>query len=84
MMNEAKKKQIENCNKFLDSHRWLSIWDLNCKEVAYSRKPTKAEIAIGYGATYYRSFPLREAVGNNGQIKKRLFAKDEGVWYSRS
>ena len=29
MMNEAKKKQIESCNKFLDSHRWLSIWDLN-------------------------------------------------------
>ena len=84
MMNEAKKKQIESCNKFLDSHRWLSIWDLNCKEIAYSRKPTKAEIAIGYGATYYRSFPLREVVGNNGQIKKRLFAKDEGVWYSRS
>jgi hypothetical protein len=84
MMNEAKKKQIENCNKFLDSHIWLSVWDLDCKEIAYSRKPTKAEIAIGYGATYYRSFPLRDVVGNNGQIKKRLFAKDEGVWYSRS
>ena len=84
MMSETKKKQIENCNKFLDSHRWLSVWDLNCKEIAYSRKPTKAEIAIGYGATYYRSFPLREVVGNNGQIKKRLFAKDEGAWYSRS
>lgn len=84
MMNEAKKKQIENCNKFLDSHRWLSVWDLDCKEIAYSRKPTKAEIALGYGAPYYRSFHLREVVGNNGQIKKRLFAKDEGVWYSRS
>ena len=84
MMNATLKKQIEDCNKFLDSHRWLSIWDLNCKEVAYSRKPTKAEIAIGYGATCYRSFPLREVVGNNGQIKKRLFAKDEGVWYSHS
>lgn len=84
MMNATKRKQIENCNKFLDSHRWLSVWDLDCKEIAYSRKPTNAEIAIGYGATYYRSFPLREVVGNNGQIKKRLFAKDEGVWYSRS
>lgn len=84
MMNATKRKQIENCNKFLDSHRWLSICDLDCKVVAYSRKPTKAEIAIGYGATYYRSFPLREAIGNNGQIKKRLLAKDEGVWYSRS
>jgi hypothetical protein len=84
MMNAAKRKQIENCNKFLDSHRWLSVWDLDCKEIAYSRKPTNAEIAIGYGTTYYRSFPLREVVGNNGQIKKRLFAKDEGVWYSRS
>ena len=84
MMSETKRKQIENCNKFLDSHRWLSVWDLDCKYVAYSRKPTKAEIASGYGAILYRSFPLREVVGNNGQIKKRLFAKDEGVWYSRS
>ena len=82
MMNEAKKKQIENCNKFLNSHRWLSIWDLNYKNVAYSRKPTKAEIAFGYGATHYRSFPLKEVIGNNGQIKKRLFAKDEQLWYS--
>lgn len=84
MMNATKKKQIENCNKFLDSHRWLSVWDLDCKYVEYSRKPTMAEIAFGYGALHYRSFILREVVGNNGQIKKRLFAKDEGVWYSRS
>ena len=82
MMNETKKKQIENCNKFLDSHRWLSVWDLDCKEVAYSRKPTKAEITFGYGAVVYRSFPLRDVVGNNGQIKKRLFAKDDNLWYS--
>lgn len=82
MMNVTMKKQIENCNKFLDNHRWLSIWDLDYKCVGYSRKPTKAEIAAGYGATHYRSFPLREAIGNRGQIKKRLFAKDEAVWYS--
>lgn len=84
MMNETKRRQIENCNKFLDSHRWLSVWDLDCKEIAYSRKPTRAEIAFGYGALHYRPFILREVIGNNGQIKKRLFAKDEGVWYSRS
>lgn len=84
MMNATKKKQIENCIKFLDNHRWFSVWDLDCKYVWYSRKPTRAEIAIGFGVTHYRSFPLREVIGNNGQIKKRLFAKDEGVWYSRS
>ena len=82
MMNEAKRKQIENCNKFLDSHRWLSVWDLDCKEVEYRRNPTRAEIAFGYGAIHYRSFPLRDVINNKGEIKKRLFAKDEGVWYS--
>lgn len=81
-MNTTMKKQIENCNKFLDNYRWLSTWDLDYKFVGYSRNPTKAEIADGYGATHYRSFPLREAIGNSGQIKKRLFAKDEAVWYS--
>lgn len=83
MMNAAKRKQIENCNKFLDSHRWLSVWSLDCKYVDYKRNPTEYEIRFGEGAIHYRSFPLREVVGNNGQIKKRLFAKDEGVWYSR-
>lgn len=83
MMSKEKAKLIEYYNKFLDNHRWLSIWDLGYKCVVYSRKPTKAEIASGYGATHYRSFPLREAIGNSGQIKKRLFAKDEAVWYSR-
>jgi hypothetical protein len=82
MMSKEKAKLIECYNKFLESHRWLSVWDLDCKCVGYSRKPTKAEIATGYGATHYRSFSLREAIGNNGQIKKRLFAKDEAVWYS--
>lgn len=84
MMNKAMAKQIENCNKFLDNHRWLSIWDLNYKYVGYSRKPTKGEIAFGYGATHYRSFPLKEVVGNNGQIKKRMFAQDEQLWYSQA
>lgn len=81
-MNVALKKQIENCNKFLNKYRWFSVWDLDSKMVEYSRKPTKAEIAFGYGATHYRSFPLREVIGNKGQIKKRLLAKDEDVWYS--
>lgn len=84
MMNATMKKQIENCNKFLDNYRWFSIWDLNYKSVEYSRKPTRAEIAFGYGAIHYRSFPLKEVIGNNGQIKKRLFAKDEQLWYSRA
>lgn len=82
MMNATLKKQIENCNKFLNKYRWFSVWDLDSKMVEYSRKPTKAEIAFGYGATHYRSFPLREVIGNKGQIKKRLLAKDEDVWYS--
>lgn len=81
-MSKEKAKLIECYNKFLDSHRWLSTWDLDCKYVGYSRKPTKAEISAGYGATHYRSFPLREVIGNRGQFKKRLFAKDEQLWYS--
>jgi len=82
MMNETKKKQIENCNKFLDSHRWLSVWGLNCKEVEYSRKPTRAEIAFGYGAKHYRSFPLKDVINNKGEIKKKLLSKDDNLWYS--
>lgn len=81
-MTKEMAKQIENCNKFLNSHKWFSAFDLDCKNVTYSRNPTKGEIALGYGATHYRSFLLRNVIGNRGKIKKRLFAKDEGVWYS--
>ena len=82
MMNEAKKKQIENCNKFLDSHRWLSVWDLDCKYVDYRRDPTEYEIRFGEGAIHYRSFKLKDVINNKGEIKKRLLSKDDNLWYS--
>ena len=82
MMNATMKKQIDNCNKFLDGHRWLSIWDLDCKEVEYRRIPTEYEIRFGAGAIHYRSFLLQDVINNKGEIKKRLFAKDDNLWYS--
>lgn len=82
MMNATKRKQIENCNKFLDSHRWLSVWDLDCKYVAYKRNPTEYEIRFGEGAIHYRSFPLKDVINNKGEIKKNLLSKDDNHWYS--
>jgi hypothetical protein len=83
MMNEAKKKQIENCNKFLDSHRWLSVWDLDCKVIEYRRNPTEYEIRFGEGAIHYRSFPLKECINSKGEIKKRFWDANTGRWWTR-
>ena len=83
MMNETKKKQIENCNKFLDSHRWLSILDLESKNVEYRRNPTEYEIRFGEGAIHYRSFPLKECINSKGEIKKRFWDANTGRWWTR-
>ena len=83
MMNETKRKQIENCNKFLDSHRWLSILDLESKNVEYRRNPTEYEIRFGEGAIHYRSFPLKECINSKGEIKKRFWDANTGRWWTR-
>ena len=83
MMSETKRKQIENCNKFLDSHRWLSILDLESKNVEYRRNPTEYEIRFGEGAIHYRSFPLKECINSKGEIKKRFWDANTGRWWTR-
>jgi hypothetical protein len=52
--------------------------------VEYHRKPTKGEIAFGYGATHYRFFTLEEACHPGTRLLKKWFiAKDDGLRYSR-
>lgn len=61
---------------------WVSDKEIECQSITAHRRPTKAEIAFGYGATHYRDFPLGTCINKQGKIKKRLFAKDEQLWYS--
>jgi hypothetical protein len=52
--------------------------------VTYRRPPTKEEIAFGYGATHYRSFPVEECCRKGTRFLKRWFkAPDDGLRYYR-
>ena len=68
--------------KFIGRCPWISAQNLECKNVEYRRNPTEYEIRFGEGAIHYRSFPLKDVINNKGEIKKRLFAKDDNLWYS--
>jgi hypothetical protein len=49
----------------------------------YHRNPTEAEIRFGHGATHYREFKFSECYNpETGNPKKRLKAKDDGLWYT--
>ena len=49
----------------------------------YHRNPTEAEIRFGHGATHYREFKFSECYNPKTQCpKKRLKAKDDGLWYT--
>ena len=49
----------------------------------YRRKPTEAEIRFGHGATHYRECKFSECYNPKTQCpKKRLKAKDDGLWYT--
>jgi hypothetical protein len=51
----------------------------------YHRKPTEAEIRFGHGAIHYRDFKFSECYNSKtGGPKKRLKAKDDGLWYTYS
>jgi hypothetical protein len=50
--------------------------------IIYWRKPTPSEIKFGYGAIHYRDFPLSECVKKDGTHKRRLKAKDDGLFYT--
>ncbi len=53
-------------------------------EVEYRRPPTRAEIAWGYGATHYRTFPVEDCCHAGTRIMKRWFrAQDDGLRYYR-
>lgn len=52
-------------------------------ELTYHRKPTKGEIKFGYGATHYRDFDVTECLKKDGDIKKRIKGKDDGLIYTR-
>ena len=51
-------------------------------EITYSRKPTAYEIKLGYGATHYRDFHIKDCLKKDGTIKSRIKA-DDGLIYTR-
>ena len=59
------------------------------KHYTYHRKPTRAEIKFGEGATHYRDFPVDECDSGKKypwgypKIKRWLVAKDDGLRYYR-
>lgn len=61
---------------------WMNGTEVETQSMCGFRNPTKAEIAFGYGATHYRCFPIEMCVKKDGEMKRRLFAKDEGLWYT--
>lgn len=71
-----------NIKKFLGNYPWMSEKEIETQSMMCCRNPTRGEIAFGYGATHYRDFPLEACINKQGKIKKRLFAKDEQLWYS--
>lgn len=71
-----------NIKKFIENYPWESEGRIERQLVTATRKPTHGEIAFGYGATHYRDFPLETCINSKGKMKKRLFAKDEQLWYS--
>lgn len=49
----------------------------------YHRNPTEAEIALGYGATHYRTFSIAEACYSGTRIAKRWLKANDDLRYYR-
>lgn len=52
------------------------------KEITAHRNPTAYELAFGYGAIHYRTFPVELWKGKNGNPKRYIKA-DDGLRYYR-
>jgi hypothetical protein len=52
-------------------------------ELTYHRKPTTAEIRMGYGAIHYRTFGVDECCNPVTRIAKKWFVADDGLRYYR-
>lgn len=52
------------------------------KTLTYHRKPTGYEIQFGYGATHYRDFEPKDFLKEDGTIKKRIKAENDGLIYT--
>lgn len=51
--------------------------------IEYWRKPTKAEIKFGYGATHYRNFDFDMCFDENGYLQQRIKATNDRLKYHR-
>ncbi|GEM53830.1 hypothetical protein B0A58_14840 [Flavobacterium branchiophilum NBRC 15030 = ATCC 35035] len=51
------------------------------KVLEYWRKPTKAEIKFGYGATHYRDFDFEDCFDADGYLKLKVRASDDNLIY---
>ena len=49
--------------------------------ITYHRKPTKAEIKFGHGATHYKDFTLTQCTKPDGNYKKWLICPIDGLRY---
>lgn len=52
------------------------------KTITFHRKPTSWEIKFGYGAMHFREFEISELLDENGFIKNRIRAKNDGLVYT--
>ena len=51
------------------------------KTLKYLRRPTKAEIKFGYGATHYRDFDFESCFDEDGFQKDKVRASDDDLIY---
>lgn len=61
----------------------LNISGIQTQSFEYHRKPTKAEIKFGHGATHYKSFDESICRKADGTLKKRLKCPIDGLIYTR-
>jgi hypothetical protein len=52
-------------------------------EVTYHRRPTKAEVRFGHGATHHRTFPVGQCTHPDRTLKAWFTAPDDGLRYYR-
>lgn len=51
------------------------------KTLEYWRNPTKEEVKFGQGALHYREFDFEKCFDENGYLKLKVRASDDGFTY---
>jgi len=51
------------------------------KTIPYWRNPTKEEVKFGHGSLHYREFQFDKCLNENGNLKLKVKASDDGLTY---